>query len=232
MKKVTVIIPNHSRDLTVALQSIKNSTYHADALEINRGFERSLQRNMGIVEAKGEYLLFLDSDQSISPGLIQECVELMDCGYSCVYIPEVIVAKSFFGRIRAFEREFYTGTAVDVPRFVKNKCCPMFDTGLNGPEDSDWGNRIEGLRSVSQNVLYHHDDIPFLEYCKKKAYYSKSMKRYADKWPNDRCLDLTYRCVTVFVEKGKWKKILRHPILSLGIIFVLIVRGIIYYVNS
>ena len=225
MKKVSVVVANHNRNLSVLRASLPPGV---EFIEINRGFERSKQRNMGIMEAKGKYLLILDSDQSISPGLIEECVDLMEMGVSAVYIPEVIVARSFFGRSRAFEREFYTATAVDVPRFVRADVCPFFDETMSGPEDADWGNRIPGIKATSMNVLFHHDDIGFFEYCRKKAYYTKSMKRYAEKWPNDPCLNIKYRVWTVFTENGKWRKLLKHPVLSLGILFVLMVRGIIY----
>lgn len=228
----SVVIPNHNRDIEPIIQSLASSTQtKIDVNIVNWGMERSYQRNAAIRSADGNAILVLDSDQTVSPGLIKECWELINMGYSCVYIPEVIVANSFFGRIRAFEREFYTGTAIDVPRFVRRDCCPLFDETLHGPEDSDWGNRIPGLRATSKSVLYHHDDISFGEYCRKKAYYTKSMKRYSEKWPKDPCLNFKYRCWTVFTEKGKWKKLLRHPILTLGIIFVLITRGVIYYAN-
>jgi glycosyltransferase involved in cell wall biosynthesis len=227
--KVSVVVPNHGRDLTKLKASVNGS---AELVIIDRGLERSAQRNIGIREADGDIILWLDSDQSVSPGLIQECKELIQSGYSCVYIPEIIVAKSFFGRIRKFEREFYTGTAIDVPRAVLKKACPMFDETMNGPEDADFGNRIKGFRAISKNPLYHHDDISFREYIRKKAYYSKSMKRYAEKWKDDKCLNLKYRCWTVFTENGKWKKLLKNPILSLGILFVIAVRGVIYYANK
>ena len=221
----SVIVPNHNRDLTKLKASLPKDV---EFIEINQGLERSAQRNIGIEKSTGKYLLILDSDQSISPGLVRECEHLMSAGFSSVYIPEIIVVKSFFGRIRKFEREFYTGTAVDVPRFVRKDCCPKFDLRLSGPEDADWGNRIKGLRAISQNPLYHHDDIGFWAYCQKKAYYTQSMRKYAELWPDDKCLKLWYRCFWVFVEDGKWRKLIRHPVLMLGIIFLLIVRGIIY----
>lgn len=229
MNWVSVIVPNHGRDLSILKASLP---LNVEFIEVNLGLERSEQRNIGIKQAHGTYYLILDSDQSISPGLIEECCKLVSMGYSCVYIPEIIIAKSFFGRIRAFERTFYTGTCIDVPRFVHFYACPTFDTMLHGPEDSDWGHRIMGVRGISKNVLYHHDDIGFREYCKKKAYYSKSLKRYREKWPEDKCFNLKYRCWTVFTEKGKWKRLIRHPVLSLGILFILIVRGIIYVRNT
>jgi hypothetical protein len=226
---VSVIVPNHGRDISVLKASLPEGV---ELIEVDVGKERSAQRNIGINRAKGEAYLILDSDQSVSPNLIEECYLLMRYGYSCIYIPEIIVAKSFFGRIRAFEREFYTGTAVDVPRFVRASACPRFDETLSGPEDADWGNRIPGLRATSVSPLYHHDDIGFWEYCRKKAYYTKSMMAYAKKWPKDPCLNFRYRCWTVFTEKGKWKRLLRHPVFTLGVIFLLIVRGIIYVENK
>lgn len=224
----SVICANHGRDTTQLRNSLPKGVEY---IEINQGLERSVQRNMAIRKAKGDIILWLDSDQSLSPGVVKECEELIKMGYVAVYIPEVIVATSFFGRIRAYERSFYTGTAVDVPKAVWSPFCPYFDETLSGPEDALWGSKIRGLKGVTQRVLYHHDDIGFIDYCKKKSYYTKSMRRYAKLNPNDKCLNIKYRCWDVFVEKGKWKQLLRHPILTLGIIFLLIVRGAIYYAN-
>jgi glycosyltransferase involved in cell wall biosynthesis len=226
--KVSVVVPNHGRDLSKLKASINGS---AELIVIDRGMERSQQRNIGIREATGDIILWLDSDQSVSPGLISELQELFQYGITAVFVPEIIVGSSLFARIRAFEREFYTGTAIDVPRAILKRVMPFFDETLHGPEDADMGQRIPGIRAVSRNPLYHHDDISFLEYCRKKAYYTKSMARYAEKWPNDPCLNIKYRCWTVFTEKGKWRKLLCHPFLTIGIIFLLITRAVIFYAN-
>ena len=221
----TVICANHGRDTSKLVASIPLGVEY---IEINQGLERSVQRNMAIRKATGDIILWLDSDQSLSPGVVQECEKWLSNGCMAVYIPEIIVATSFFGHIRAFERTFYTGTAVDVPKAVLRSYCPFFDETLHGPEDADWGNKIRGFKCVIKRVLYHHDDIGFWDYCRKKAYYAKSMEKYAELNPNDKCLDLTYRCWTVFTENGKYKRLLKHPFLTLGVIFLLVVRGIIY----
>jgi hypothetical protein len=40
-----------------------------------------------------------------------------------------------------------------------------------------------------------------------------------------------YRFVGVFVEKGKWKRLLRHPILAAVMYFERVAVGIVYLVN-
>ena len=222
---VSVVVPNHNRDISKLKSSMPGDV---EFIEVNRGLERSAQRNIGIREATGDCILLLDSDQSISPGLVEECRDMVRAGYSCLYIPEIIIAKGWFGKVRKFEREFYVGTSVDVPRFVRKDVCPEFDITLNGPEDSDWGNRIPGVRGTTRNVLYHNDDISIWEYFKKKRYYSKSMERYRRKWPDDPVLKFKYRCFQVFTENGKWRKLIRHPKLVIGILFIIAIRGVIY----
>lgn len=233
---VSVIIPTTSKELKMAEEcalSIRKSTYKmVEIIIVNENKERSEQRNIGIDRSHGEYLMYLDSDQSVSEELIEECVSLMECGYSAIYIPEIITTKGWFGRLRNFERSFYDGSPVDCVRFFRSIGCPRFDIELKGPEDAHHDRRVPGLRTISKNPLYHEDGIDLFSYFRKKAYYTKSMKRYAELNPTDKVLDFKYRCFTIFVENGKWKKLLRHPILSVGIILVVFIRGIIYLKNK
>lgn len=234
---VSVIIPNHNRDISELLESLNKSTYkNIEILEINLGLERSAQRNIGIDRAKGEFLLFLDSDQFVSPCLIKECVyfctETQSYPFApdhAVYIPEIIVGKGIFAAIRRWERGFYNGTSVDVVRFVRADHCPRFDETLSGPEDSDWDRRVLGRRVTACLPLYHNDQVSFFEYFSKKAYYAESMAKYAKKWPTDKVLDWKWRCLGVFLENGKWKRFLSRPDLALAVLFIIFIRGVIYY---
>ena len=226
---VSVIVPTHNgQDLRILLNSIKNSTYkNVEIIIVNEGLERSAQRNIGIKRAKGKYLLFLDSDMAVSKDLIEECVRLIKY-YKALYCPEIIKTKGLFGKIRNFERQFYTGTAVDVVRFVKAYRCPKFDENMHGPEDTDWDRRVFGERYTTISPVYHYDNIGIKRYCQKKAYYTKSMNLFEQKNPNDKILNLKYRCFTIFTEDGKWKRLLQHPFLTLGIMFILLLRAFIY----
>jgi len=153
----------------------------------------------------------------------------MNFGYGAIYIPEIIKTKGIFAYIRNWERQFYNATSIDVVRFVRAEFCPKFDTELNGPEDSAWDRKVMGIRTTSRNPLYHYDNIGMLKFFSKKAYYSKSMKKYAEKYPGDQCLNFWWRCFGVFIENGKWKRFLSRPDLALAVLTIILVRGIIYY---
>jgi glycosyltransferase involved in cell wall biosynthesis len=231
---VSIIIPAVVKDkqLPLCIDAVCASTYKKiQIVLVCEGKERSEQRNIGIDRAKGEFLLFLDSDQIISPLLIQECVGALNNFYDSVYIPEEIVTPGWFGRLRNWEREFYTGTLVDCVRFVRAIDCPRFDENMHGPEDADFDRRLKGKRYISHSKLYHYDNIGFTDYCKKKAYYSKSMKKFFNANPNDKVLDFRYRCFGIFLENGKWKKLLRHPLRTVLLMFLVLTRGVIYLVN-
>jgi glycosyltransferase involved in cell wall biosynthesis len=232
---VSVVIPTTDKELKMAefcRETIENSSYgNVEVLIVNEGRERSEQRNLGIKWSKGKYIMYLDSDQFVSNELIKECVYLMEEGYNGVYIPETIVTPGWFGRLRNYERQFYTGTPIDCVRFFKRRGCPRFSTELHGPEDSLHDRQIKEPKAVAKNVVYHEDGITFFDYFKKKAYYSKSMKKYAELSPDDKCLNFWWRCFGVFIENGKWKRFLRHPIKSTGVMIMIFLRGIIYLIN-
>jgi glycosyltransferase involved in cell wall biosynthesis len=226
---VSIIIPRHGEDLTQVLEAVNNSTYkHIEVLVIDKGLERSEQRNLGIMQAQGKYILILDADQVISPDLIRECVILMNCGVGGIYIPEIIKTRGLFAYIRNWERQFYNGTPIDVARFVRAKDCPLFDLEQKGTEDSDWDRRIKGIKLISKNPLYHFDNVGMLKWFSKKAYYSKSMKRFIERNPDDKILDWRWRCIKVFLERGKYKRFLSRPDLAVAVLGIIFLRGIIY----
>lgn len=226
---VSIIIPTHgNKDLTELLNSIKNSTYqNFEIIVVNENMERSSQRNTGILRAKGTWLLFLDNDQHISEHLLLECVYSMKL-VDALYIPEQIMTKGWFGRLRNWERQFYNQTPVDCVRFVRRENCPLFDTNLNGPEDADFDRRIKGKKGVTHAKIYHYDNIGILDFFRKKAYYSKSMSLFAKKHPNDKVFNFWWRCFGVFGEHSKWRRAIRNPIAMLLVWLLIFIRGVIY----
>lgn len=229
MIKVSVIVPNHGRDIS-AIRKVTDYMDNVELIEVDVGKERSEQRNIGIEKAKGEFLFILDSDQIPTAALIYECLDIMKKNPGCngIFIPEIILGNDWFTKLRNYERQFYAGTCIDVVRFVRKKMCPLFDESMSGPEDADWDLRIPPVKLVSQNPLYHDDRISFLDFLKKKAYYTKSMKQFYKKNPSARVLQLWYRVFGVFIEHGKWKLLVKNPIPFFALFLLIIIRGIIY----
>ena len=109
-----IVVDNYSEDKTekIALE------YGSKVFEL--GPERSAQRNYGVEQAQGKYILYLDADMRLSQKVIEECVNCCeaDSGVSGIYIPEIIVGEGFWIKVRCFERSFYDGTVIDAVRFV------------------------------------------------------------------------------------------------------------------
>lgn len=228
LSKVSVIIPNHGRDIQGLLWTINNSTYkNIEIIVVDEGKERSVQRNIGIDRSTGEYLMILDSDHAVTLTLIEDCVKKIK-GCVAVYLPERIMTNDWFGKFRDWERKFYTGTVVDCVRFIRRDSCPYYDILQSGPEDSDHDRRIKGKRAISDYDLLHYDNIGFIQYLKKKSYYAKSMGRFIKRNPNDKILNPWYRCCVIFCENGKWRRLVKAPHYTLFLIFLLLLRGVIY----
>lgn len=260
---VIITTKNEEKNIANCLESIKNQTYPQDKIEIivvdndssdktkeiafrytekvyNIGPERSAQRNFGARQANGKYVLYLDADMTLSQNLIDECVKKCEkFDYVALYIPERIIGKGFWIKVRDFERSFYNATAIDCVRFVRrDKFLEVggFDEDLTGPEDWDFDRRIREIGKVDiiNFPIYHNEsNIALKNYLEKKRYYSRSFNKYIQKWGKDDSIikkqfGFSYRIFGVFVEQGKWKKLLRYPVLMSGMYFLRLMIGLSY----
>jgi len=70
----------------------------------------------------------------------------------------------------------------------------------------------------------------------KKGYYAESLSRYANKWNYDKDirkqLGLYYRFIGVFIEQGKWKRLVIHPLLTIGMYFLRILVGLRFLMSK
>jgi glycosyltransferase involved in cell wall biosynthesis len=169
---VVITTRNEERHIRACLHAIKVQTYSAveiivvdnssqDATQsIAREFtsrvytlgpERSAQRNHGMIDqAHGVYVLYLDADMILAPGLVAACVRQMQGSPSTVglYISEVILGRGWWSRVRRHERSFYDATVIDAARFIRRDSFIRvggFDLSLNGPEDWDLDKKLKKL---------------------------------------------------------------------------------------
>ena len=146
-----------------------------------------------------------------------------------LYIPEHIIGHGFWINVRDFERSFYNGTCIDAVRFVrKEKFLEVdgFDETIDfGADDWDFNKRIKevGKIGIITAPLFHNEGkFSINNYLKKKGRYVKTLNKYIEKWGKDdpeikKQLGIRYRLLVVFVEKGKWKKLLRHPLFTIAL---------------
>lgn len=226
-----IAVDNYSTDKTAKIAK------ELGAQTFIKGPERSAQRNFGVEQAKGEFVGILDADMTLSPELLGECVEIFEKNenINSLYVPEKIFINSYFNKVRNFERSFYDNTVIDCARFFRRESFLKiggFDSSLNGPEDWDFDRRMRGGSAITKAPLFHHENLNLKEYALKKSYYASSFDKYFEKWGFDEItkkqFGLYYRYFGIFVENGKWKKLLRHPILAFSMYFVLFLKGVVF----
>ena len=159
-----------------------------------------------------------------------------------LYIPEHRVGRGLRLRARNFERSFYDGTCIDglraIPRAWLEKV-GGYDESLVACEDWDLDRRLLAAgtpTAVTKGHLLHNEANQGLaRLLAKKAYYAKSVDAYRRKWKNDaicrRQFGISYRFFGVFVENGKWKRLLRHPILAVAMYVERILVGVTYILH-
>lgn len=221
-----VLIDNNSADATITIA--KKFTKKI----FNFGPERSAQRNFGAKKAKGDYLFFLDADMELSEKVIEESVNSINSNTKIagIIIPEKSEAKTFWEKVKAYERSFYNERGdeiTDAARFFKTsifKKVGGYDETITGPEDWDLPETIKKLGYTFRRipvVIYHHERINSpLDLAKKKFYYALRAHRYLKKHRISALSPKTIYFLRPIFYKN-FDRIIRHPTLSLGMFIML-----------
>ena len=235
-----IVVDNGSTDRT------KKIAAALGAKVLDKGPERSAQRNLGWRTAAAEWVVVLDADMILPEALIGE---ILDCcrrrsnAVEAYWIPEVRTGSGIRVRARNFERSFYDGTCIDALRLfhkpVLEKTGGYDENLIAGPEDWELDIRVlaTGAKcAVLKNHLIHNEkQLTLKRMLEKKAYYARSMAAYQAKWKGHPSLQkqfgIYYRFLGVFIEKGKWKMLIRHPILAFIMYFERFAVGLTYLLN-
>lgn len=228
-----IVVDNFSNDETAKIAE------SLGAKVLRTGNERSAQRNAGWRAASGEKVMFVDADMIVERPTIRE---ILDSDADALYVRERRAGDGLRARARDFERSFYDATAIDGLRVVRRELLEKtggYDEKLVACEDWDLDRRLLGAGArveLTRGELVHNERGQTLKsLLKKKAYYAQSIERYRAKWPNDettrRQFGFGYRYFGVFVENGKWKRFVRHPLLAFVMYFERIAVGFVYLFN-
>jgi glycosyltransferase involved in cell wall biosynthesis len=217
--KVSIIVPTHNSGATLeqCLRSIHHQNYSpieiilVDNLSIDttiaiaaryktkiirRKSTPASARNMGIVNSTGKYVFLVDSDQVLSPSVIEQCVEACeDKGAGMVRVPEVFVGKDFWGSCSAEWKNIYgrveqkCGATKNIlagdPRFFTKEAivrAGMFNDGLVWGEDYDLYKRARRMNvreTWVKSELCHYEPTSIRKVLFKSFRYGNTMPTFA-----------------------------------------------------
>jgi glycosyltransferase involved in cell wall biosynthesis len=181
-----IIVDNYSNDNTL------KTAKEFEAKTIQQKCNPAQARNIGIANSTGKYVLFLDSDQALSPTVIEECVEKCETEkIGMVIIPEVFIGKDFWSFCSAVwkncyeEAERLRGDGIDIvhnkPRFfVREEIsrAGMFDGALLWGEDYDLYEKLKKANvkeAECKSKIYHYEFASIRNTLLKNLRYGKSM---------------------------------------------------------
>lgn len=243
---VSVIVPtkNSERFLEACLQSIRNQTYsnleiivvdnfsNDDTVDIantysdfvlQKGPERSAQVNYGVSKAKGKYVYKVDSDFTIEPNVVSECVEKAEQGFEAVVVhntpnPHI----SWIAKLRKFEVDMYKYDHLhSSPRFILKDAylhVGGFNETITAGEDYDFRNKLDtaGFKTgfINAEAIHHGEPTKLWPHLKKYYQYGKDIKAYR-KAEHNAFAKESGNFFNVYLKN--WKKLLRHPVDSLAL---------------
>lgn len=234
-----IVVDNASTDATKRIAS------ELGAKVLDKGPERSAQRNLGWRSAKYDWVAILDADMILPAETIDAMFSAAGNGRGAkgFWIPEIRTGDGIRTKARNFERSFYDGTCIDALRLFSKSV--LAETGgydenlIAGPEDWELDIRVLATGAkcevLPKPLIHNEKRLSLKRMLEKKAYYSKSMAAYQAKWKGHPALKkqfgLGYRYFGVFVENGKWKRLLRHPVLTCVMYFERVLVGVTYLLN-
>lgn len=216
-----IVVDNNSTDKTKRIAS------KFTPLVFNKGPERSTQRNFGAKKSRGKYLLFVDADMILSPGLVYEAIKKMkDNAYVGVVLPEISVGIGFWAKCKKLEKSFYEGNPdIEAARFFRTdiiRSVGGYDKNLISGEDWDLSNRVRelGFLTRTRSYIIHNDgELSLIRHLKKKFYYGQYISNYSKKnfGKNLPQLNPIMRFKLYFSSP---RKLFYDPIVGVGMLFM------------
>ncbi|NTV99674.1 MAG: glycosyltransferase [Oscillochloris sp.] len=178
-----IVCDNNSTDETVALAHQFSTTV------LHAGPERSAQRNIAARQARGDALLFIDSDMRLSRDVILSCVQHWRTGANTIIIPEVVIGNRLWAKARALDKCFGAGVpGYEAARFVDRKlflAVGGYDEQLIVGEDFDLHMSLVDRGGIEGHIttpIEHLEyDLTLKDYIHKWRYYAKHLPPFIAK---------------------------------------------------
>lgn len=185
-----IVVDNGSTDRTVAI-----AQHWADVV-VDRGPERSAQRNHGADLATGDVVLFIDSDMVLEPGVVADVAGVLaaEPTIGAVIIPERSFGEGFLASCRVLEKSLYVGSDdVEAPRAFRREAfaaAGRWDETLTAAEDWDLADRTRaagvGIARIDSWIWHDEGRISLRAQYTKKQYYGRWVAEYLHRHPEAR----------------------------------------------
>ena len=214
-----IVVDNGSSDDTAEIAKRHGAEF------FRHGPERAFQKNAGARAATGEYIVFIDADMELTPGVLAACADVAGRGVA-VIIPEESYGANFWAQAKVLERRCYRGNdAIEAARFFHRDdflALGGFDEDLVASgEDLDLSQRARraGFEFRRVEPLIMHDEgspTPWETFVKWR-YYGRNMAKYWKKNPAEA------RAQYNPLRRGwlrHWRELVAAPHLTLAFLFL------------
>lgn len=223
-----LVVDNYSQDET------RNIAETSGANVICSRGSQAAARNTGLAHSKGDFVLFLDSDQQLDNGVIENCVSICsNHAINAVKIPEVFVGLNFWGKCSALWKNsvvYAGGSDGGIPRFYKKQTLLSqfaFNDELRWWEDLELYQRLKraGLKEAwCSRQVFHYEADSLQNVIRKYLSYGKSVKAFNENQvnaPYAATFKLTISTVLQMLQNSG-----RSLSLFLGCLFLVTVKSI------
>jgi glycosyltransferase involved in cell wall biosynthesis len=258
---VSVVVPNYNFESTLGLclSAIQNQTYQpielilvddgstddsiaiaerlgVRVLRTERNQGAGAARNLGVEHAKGDILVFVDSDVAIAPDAIEVAVSMLeenpDVAVVCsIHDPEPLIRDSRFEEYRALQYYHWTISSEGPISFLFSAMCALhrsvfedvgpFKPWLRHNDEVDYGNRLTQRYTMVLTSKIRsrqdHDDrlLPLLRKLFRRASYRVPL--YAQRKRFARGFETSSR---VFGSLAALAAVVTAPLALLGPVWV------------
>lgn len=145
--------------------------------------------------------------------------------------------KEIFEKVGGFDEDLYAAEDWDLDKRIREHGrIKVLESG-ESLIDKSWGLfgfiKDRGVDPSDYGCVIFHNEAEFnlKKYLSKKGYYSKNFDKYIKKWGEDdkdikKQFGFWYRYFGIFLENGKWKRLIGRIDLALGMYFLRFTVGL------